>query len=95
MSVFTGNEILAVFVLRLIIFDTGKRALSVDGVGSAFAKRLDEWLPEAHTHIKEIAKFYNCEELRGCYSRKGWFKKVPQAKPVYEIVIYPLKEELS
>lgn len=71
--VYEEGVILAVNILDVRELDSGMKVLYVPVIGGT---RLDEWSAEFMTILKQAAKDYGCEELRGMAVRKGWMTKL-------------------
>jgi len=72
-AVCKGTEIIAVNILDIMEFDSGLRALYIPVVGGT---EMDMWLDQFFLVAKAIARDFNCTELRGLASRKGWMRRL-------------------
>ena len=63
------EDIVAVNLLEIRVFDSGIRSMYVPVVGGNY---MDEWADQFLEIAKAIAKDFNCTELRGLAARKGW-----------------------
>ena len=68
-----GPDVIAANVLDIMEFDSGLRALYIPIVGGS---EMDEWLDQFFLVAKAIAKDFNCTELRGLATRKGWLRRL-------------------
>ena len=68
-----GSNIIATLVLEVRIFDSGKRVLCLPIIGGT---RMTEWKQDFLKLAHQIARDFNCEELMGFASRKGWLREL-------------------
>ena len=68
-----GTDIIAVNILEVRVFDSGKKALCIPIVGGS---RMSEWKYDFLKYAHQIARDFDCEELRGFAVRKGWLREL-------------------
>jgi len=73
--VLQGNDMVAISVVEVRTFETGKRVLCIPVMGG---DKLDEWLDQYLDVLEAIGKDYNCTEVRAIGARAGWAKKLKQ-----------------
>jgi hypothetical protein len=72
-AVCDGTDIIAVNILEVRIFESGKRAMCIPVVGGT---RMAEWKYDFLKLAHQLARDFNCEELRGFAVRKGWLREL-------------------
>lgn len=65
------EDVVAVNLLEIRVFDSGVRAMYIPVVGGNY---MDEWADQFLEVAKAIAKDFGCRELRGLAARKGWLR---------------------
>lgn len=68
-----GANVIGVGVLEVRVLDSGVRTLYIPIIAGS---EMDEWMDKGFEVIEQIAKDYNCTELRGLAVRKGWLRKL-------------------
>ena len=63
-----GDDLIAAMTATVSVMQTGLRALYLPAIGG---DRLDEWMDLMLPMLNELAKVYNCTEIRGT-GREGW-----------------------
>ena len=66
-----GHDIVAATTIEVRTMDSGKRVLSCPIIGG---RDVDMWGDMFLTTLKQLAKEYLCDEIRGC-GRRGWARK--------------------
>ena len=82
-----GHEIIMVYTLEIIVFESGKRVLSMPFVGGTDMAETKDIIMDS---MISIAKQYGCVELRGMSVRKGWLKAVHGWESVHEVIKYKI-----
>lgn len=67
------DQVIAVNLLEVRVFETGLKALYIPVVGGT---EMDHWCEQFLQLANAIAKDLNCTELRGLAARHGWVKKL-------------------
>jgi hypothetical protein len=75
------KAIVAVAILGITHFETGKRVLQIPYVGGL---EMYKWLENGMSIIKSIAREQGCTHIRGC-GRPGWAKAIPEFKQIRTI----------
>ncbi len=90
-TVSEGDEIIAVNIIKVSVFDTGVRTLYIPIIGG---DKLDEWMEPFMNMLHKAAIDLNCTELRGIACRKGWLRKLKDYDwyRVHEIVGCKVKQ---
>lgn len=70
-AVCDGEEVIAAYILEVLTFDTGVKALYLPICGG---DRMDEWLERSHGVVVAIAKDLGCTRLRGISLRPAWLR---------------------
>jgi len=68
-----GAELVAINVLNVSTLDTGLKVLYIPITSGT---RMDEWLDDFMVVAHQMAKDYECTQIRGLSVRKGWLKKL-------------------
>lgn len=91
LMVYRGPKVIAINVLDIKVLDSGVRVLYIPIIAGS---EMDVWLEEAHRICVQIAKDYNCTELRGIAVRKGWMSKLQPYgwEEMFTTVRCPLKD---
>jgi hypothetical protein len=76
--VFEDKDLVAVCILGISEFETGKRVLQMPYCGG---KGMNEWLIPGFEVIRKIAKEHECTHIRGC-GRPGWERALPELKKI-------------
>lgn len=80
------KQIVAVAILGITEFETGKRVLQIPYIGGL---AMHCWLDQGMSVLKTIAREQGCTHIRGC-GRPGWAKAIPefkQIRTIYELEV--------
>jgi hypothetical protein len=93
MVVYEDEQIKAVNTAEVVTFDSGKRALMIPIFEG---DDLFTWGPSWLEMLVDIAKEYNCTELRGLAVRGGWSRALKHYgwRANYEVITMPIGEQL-
>ena len=82
-----GAEIIAINVLEVQELETGVRVLWIP-ITASKSGRMKEWLVPFLDVAKNLAKSYNCTELRGMSVRKSWLRELGKHgwQSAYEVI---------
>lgn len=69
-----GDDLVAAITATVSVMMTGLRVLYLPAIAG---DRLDEWMDDMLVILKDLAKVYNCTEIRGS-GREGWAKVLKQ-----------------
>jgi hypothetical protein len=90
-AVYEGDVIKAINTAEVAVYDSGLRSLVIP----IFAgDGLRDWGPEWFELQKEIAREFNCKEIRGMAVRDGWIRLLDDYgfKPSYTVITAPVGE---
>lgn len=84
-----GPIIISVITVEIRDFPNGKKALCLPMVGG---KDVDNWVDDFMEVIKQIAKDFKCEEIRGYAARLGWMRKLKDKgwSELYSTICYKI-----